>query len=72
VVDRNAAEYKKNYFWEKIKSQNNLVKEMLNEKFPMARLKYTIWKMNKEYLLEKEAKRIKRQHDKHSRVPTTV
>jgi len=28
--------------------------------------------VRKQYLLEKEAKRIKRQHDKHSRVPTTV
>ena len=28
--------------------------------------------VRKQYLLEKEAKRMKRQHDKHSRVPATV
>lgn len=28
--------------------------------------------VRQQYLLEKEAKRMKRQHDKHSRVPTTV
>jgi len=34
------------------------VLDMLNQKFPKAKLKYTIWKMNKEYEREKEAAEI--------------